>query len=175
VPDKPEKTPAEKFRPCVAALLVNSDGKLLVCERRDFANSWQFPQGGRDFGETPREALARELWEEISLLPASYEILEERPNYIYRFPVKHRRRGRYAGQKQVYFRCLFHGPDTLINLETKNPEFRAWRWIEPAAFDLLWLPEFKREVYREVINDFFKVEPLGVGVSGGGPEVRFRK
>ena len=175
MPNHPSKPPVEKFRPCVAALLVNTEGKLLVCERCDFANSWQFPQGGRDFGETPREALARELWEEISLLPAHYDIVDERPGYIYRFPVKHRRRGRYVGQQQVYFRCQFHGPDSLLNLETKQPEFRAFRWIEPADFDLLWLPEFKRDVYRKVINDFFGVEPQGVGVAGGGPEVRFRK
>jgi putative (di)nucleoside polyphosphate hydrolase len=153
VPNHSSKPPVEKFRPCVAALLINTEGKLLICERHDFANSWQFPQGGRDFGETPREALARELWEEISLLPAHYDV----------------------GQQQVYFRCQFHGPDSLLNLETKQPEFRDYRWIEPAEFDLLWLPEFKRDVYRKVINDFFGVEPQGVGVSGGGPEVRFRK
>jgi putative (di)nucleoside polyphosphate hydrolase len=175
VPDQPDKSPAEKFRPCVAALIVNAEGKLMVCERRDFANSWQFPQGGRDHGETPREALARELWEEISLLPASYDIEQERPGYIYRFPVKHRRRGRYVGQKQVYFLCRFKGPDSLIDLATKQPEFRSWMWIEPAEFDLQWLPDFKREVYHKVIKDFFNVEPKGVGVTGGGPEVRFRR
>lgn len=152
--------------------MINEEGKLLVCERRDFANSWQFPQGGRDFGETPREALARELWEEISVLPGHYDVVEERGGYRYRFPVRHRRRGRYVGQQQIYFRCLFHGPDSLINMETKNPEFRSFRWIDPAEFDLRWLPEFKRAVYRSVLQDFFGVEPLG---GDAGPDEQPKK
>ena len=141
--------------------MVNDEGKLLICERRDFSNSWQFPQGGRDYGETPREALARELWEEISVLPGNYDIVEERGGYRYRFPVRHRRRGRYVGQQQIYFRCRFHGPDSLINLATRQPEFRSYRWIDPGEFDLRWLPEFKRGVYLQVLRDFFGVNPQG--------------
>ena len=162
MPDKTDRPPVEKFRPCVACLLVNDEGKLLICERRDFADSWQFPQGGRDFGETPREALSREVWEELSLEPNTYDVLEERGGYRYRFPNRHRRRGKYVGQQQTYFRCKFHGPDTLINLETKQPEFRSFRWIVPAEFDLRWLPEFKRAVYAQVLCDFFSVvDPVG--------------
>ena len=142
--------------------MVNDEGKLLICERTDFSNSWQFPQGGRDYGETPREALSRELCEEISVLPGSYDVVEERGGYRYRFPVRHRRRGRYVGQQQIYFRCNFHGPDSLLNLETKHPEFRSFRWIDPKDFDLRCLPDFKRQVYHQVLRDFFGVEPMGV-------------
>ncbi len=162
VPPEPTKPPVEKFRPCVACLMVNAQGRLLICERLDFAESWQFPQGGRDYGETPREALARELVEEISLPPGSYDIVEERGGYRYRFPAKHRRRGRYVGQQQIYFRCRFTGTDDLLNLETEHPEFRRFKWIEPAEFDLRWLPEFKRDVYLKVMRDFFGVDPLGL-------------
>ena len=96
------------------------------------------------------------------MLPESYHVVEERGGYRYRFPVRHRRRGRYVGQQQIYFRCNFHGPDSLINLETKHPEFRSFRWIDPKDFDLRWLPDFKRQVYHQVLRDFFGVEPLGV-------------
>jgi putative (di)nucleoside polyphosphate hydrolase len=34
-------------------------------------------------------------------------------------------------------------------------EFKAYKWIRPEEFDLNWLPEFKREVYREVMDNFF--------------------
>ncbi|MBP7950186.1 MAG: NUDIX domain-containing protein [Verrucomicrobiales bacterium] len=147
----------ELFRPCVAALLQNEAGLILIAERCDFANSWQFPQGGQDEGETTRETLARELWEELSVLPEHYDVMEERQGYRYRFPVRHRRRGRYVGQEQAYFLCRFHAPDDVVNLETKHPEFRSWRWIRPEEFDLGWLPDFKREVYRRVLADFFAV------------------
>ncbi len=149
---------AELFRPCVAAILQNSADQIFIAERKDFANSWQFPQGGQDDGETPREALARELFEELSLPQSSYSILEERAGYIYRFPARHKRWGKYSGQDQVYFLCKFHGPDSLINLQTAHPEFRNWRWIAPEDFDLMWLPDFKRGVYRQVLVDFLGVK-----------------
>lgn len=131
---------------------------ILVCERLDFSGSWQFPQGGIDPGESPREALARELMEEISLPPSAYVVIGERQGYRYRFPAKHLKRGRFAGQEQVYFLCRFLGPESLINLNTEHPEFQNWRWILPHEFDLRWLPEFKRAVYAEVLRDFFGVE-----------------
>jgi hypothetical protein len=37
----------------------------------------------------------------------------------------------------------------------EHPEFRAWKWIKPAEFQLAWLPEMKREVYCQVFRDFF--------------------
>ena len=42
-----------------------------------------------------------------------------------------------------------------VNINQKPKEFSAYRWIEPTEFDLDWLPEFKREVYRQVMKDFF--------------------
>ena len=154
----PARVPDEPYRPCAAAVVQNEAGMILICERRDFAESWQFPQGGIDEGETPREALARELMEEISLPPAAYQIKEERPGYRYHFPERHRKRGKFIGQEQVYFLCRFQGEDSVFDLETAHPEFRRWRWILPHEFDLRWLPEFKRGVYREVLRDCFEVE-----------------
>lgn len=145
------------YRPCVAALLLNPEGLLLVAERKDFVDSWQFPQGGIDPGETPRVALVRELNEELSLEPAHFEILEEKGGYKYEFPKKHRRWGKYIGQEQTYFTCRMTAADEVVNLETEHPEFRSWKWIQPSDFQLSWLPEFKRDVYRKVLADFFDV------------------
>ena len=152
---------AKYYRPCVAALIQNPAGLLLVAERRDFKNSWQFPQGGIDEGETAREALVREMGEELSLHKRDFSILEERPGYRYEFPAKHRRWGKYLGQEQTYFRCQFLSGDDAINLETSQPEFRRWKWIRPEEFSLKWLPEFKRGVYQQVMRDFFGVEAIG--------------
>ena len=149
------------YRPCVAALIQNHAGLLLIAERRDFKNSWQFPQGGIDEGETARDALVRELGEELSLHKRDFTILEERPGYRYEFPAKHRRWGRYLGQEQTYFRCEFLGSDAAINLETAHTEFRRWKWIRPEEFSLAWLPEFKRAVYQQVMQDFFGLDLHG--------------
>ena len=146
------------YRPCVAALLVNAAGRLLVAERRDFRESWQFPQGGIDKGETAVAALVREMGEELSLGAEDFAIEEQRGGYRYDFPSTHRRWGKYCGQEQTYFRCRFTGKDEAIDLATEHPEFGRWKWIRPEEFQITWLPEFKREVYRKVLRDFFQVE-----------------
>ena len=38
-----------------------------------------------------------------------------------------------------------------------NKEFRSYRWVQPADFDLDSLPAFKRGVYEQVLRDFFGV------------------
>ena len=149
--------PASLYRPNVAAILTNRAGRILVGERMEVPNSWQFPQGGLEPGETPEEALPRELREELSLEPSDYTVEEKRGPYRYLFAAGHTKKG-YLGQEQTYFRLRFRGPESRINPATADPEFRAVRWIEPAAFSLSWLPEMKREVYRQVFRDFFALK-----------------
>ena len=62
------------------------------------------------------------------------------------------------GQEQTYFLCQLKSDAPPVNVNQRQPEFRAYRWILPAEFDLDWLPVFKRDVYREVMRDFFQVE-----------------
>ncbi len=147
----------EKYRPNVAAIMMNPSGKILVAERIQIPDSWQFPQGGVDKGETPREALLREVEEELGLPSSSYSILEERGGYRYQFPEGLKRWKKYCGQEQTYFLCKFTGDDSQINIETAHPEFSAWKWIDPSDFDLGWVVDFKRDVYVQVLRDFFKV------------------
>jgi putative (di)nucleoside polyphosphate hydrolase len=153
---------AEIYRPNVAALLVNREGRLLIAERIRHRNAWQFPQGGVDRGEDPDEALVRELGEEIGLRPGLIEVVMRKGGYRYRFPKPMRRFGRNIGQEQTYYLCRFLGTDADINLKTSHPEFRSFKWIAPHEFRLEWLPEFKRAVYRQVMQDFF-----GVSLPGG--------
>lgn len=54
----------------VACALVNEYGKVLINERpvgKDYAGYWEFPGGKVDKGETPEEAIIRELKEEINI------------------------------------------------------------------------------------------------------------
>ena len=54
-----------RYRPNVAALIVNPVGNLLICERWTIPGAWQFPQGGVDSGESLEQALYREVREEV--------------------------------------------------------------------------------------------------------------
>ncbi len=132
---------------------------MLVCERSGKKGAWQFPQGGIDKGESPKQALFREVREEIGVRRKKLTIVKKKSGYRYSFPDGKRKWGRWRGQKQIYFLCRFHGDDKDIDLGKKTrAEFQDYRWIYPDEFDLAWLPGFKRKVYRKVIRDFFKID-----------------
>jgi putative (di)nucleoside polyphosphate hydrolase len=106
--------------------------------------------------------LFREVREEIGLEAEHYEVTAMRKGYRYLYPEdirekKVRKHGSH-GQEQTYFLCRLKAGAPPVNVDQKPREFRAYRWIVPQEFDLDWLPEFKREVYRTVMRDFFKVE-----------------
>lgn len=71
------------FRVSLKAVIFNKDGYVLVVKEIG-RNWWDLPGGGIDHGESVREALARELYEEVSLTGEfEYEaILTEDPRYL---------------------------------------------------------------------------------------------
>ena len=145
-----------KYRPNVAAILQNPSGQVLVCERIGVAGAWQFPQGGVNKGESRDEALVRELGEELSLRSDDFQVLDTKGPYRYLFSNGRKKKG-YDGQEQFYYLALLKAHESRINVHTEYREFQAFRWISASQFDLAWLPEFKREVYRAVLYDFFGV------------------
>lgn len=90
----------------VAVALLEREGKVLICRRRnDQAHSgkWEFPGGKVEPGETPGQALVRELGEELGVLA---EAFEEVCRYEFAYPGKPAiclaffRVDRYAGSPQ---------------------------------------------------------------------------
>ena len=146
-----------RYRPNVAAVVLNAAGQILLGERMRWRDSWQFPQGGLDGDESPEEGLRRELREEISLEPADYVVEARCGPYRYLFPAGWTKKG-YDGQEQHYFRLRLLASESKVNVHTAHPEFRAARWIDPAKYSLAWLPEMKHAVYREVFREFFGLE-----------------
>ena len=114
--------------------------------------AWQFPQGGIDEGENPKEALMRELKEEIGT--DEVEILGEYPQWIsYDFPEEVRAKMQpFDGQNQRYFFVRLK-PNAKINLQTDTPEFLSYRFVEIAEVFRL-VKSFKKEVYSKVLNYF---------------------
>jgi putative (di)nucleoside polyphosphate hydrolase len=150
------------YRPNVGAALFNRQGLIFVARRAHFPNAegpaggWQLPQGGIDAEEDPREAVLRELQEEIGT--ANAEILGEHPDWLtYDLPPEllgvalH---GRYRGQRQRWFALRFLGEDSEIRLDLDpHPEFDAWRW---ASLDELpgLAVGFKRPIYETLATSF---------------------
>jgi putative (di)nucleoside polyphosphate hydrolase len=146
------------YRPNVAALIERDNGEVFIAERLGVKGAWQFPQGGVDAGESLEAAFYRELEEEIGVKPQLVEVLEIRSGYRYAFPKGRLKYGIYGGQEQTYYRCRFLGKDTDIRLDAHQREFSRWRWIQPALYQLAWVPKFKREVYRQLFLDFYQMD-----------------
>ena len=150
------------YRPNVGAVLFNRDGLVLVARRADLPNAeapaggWQLPQGGIDEGEDPRQAVLRELAEEIGTDRA--EVIGEHDAWLtYDLPPELlgvALKGRFRGQKQRWFALRFLGVDGDIRLDADpHPEFDAWRWVELGELPGLAVP-FKREIYEVLVQSF---------------------
>lgn len=155
-----------KYRPNSAIILQNAAGRILIAERIDVRGAWQFPQGGAAPGEAPLQTLHREVREELGLDEGAYEVLEMRGPYRYEFRPG-RKKESFTGQEQMYFRARILDETLLPEGPVRSEEFRAVRWIQPAEFEIQWVPDFKRGVYRQVFQDFFGILPGGDLVTGG--------
>jgi len=54
----------------VTAAIIKRCGKILIAKRSstsNLPNKWEFPGGKVESGETPKECLQRELWEEFEI------------------------------------------------------------------------------------------------------------
>ncbi|MFN3397182.1 MAG: RNA pyrophosphohydrolase [Sulfurimicrobium sp.] len=144
------------YRPNVGIVLCNARNEVFW-GKRIREHSWQFPQGGIKSGESPEQAMFRELHEEVGLKPEHVRILGRTQDWLhYDVPqhwVRREWRGSYRGQKQIWFLLRLVGRDCDVRLRaTSHPEFDAWRWHH------YWIPlesviEFKREVYRLALNE----------------------
>jgi len=153
-----QKMPKKPYRPCVAIVLFNRDGKVLVAERNDVdAACWQLPQGGIDRGENPVNAALRELEEEIGTAAAT--IIAEAPDWSnYDWPAdieKTPGKGRFRGQRVKPVALQFAGTDSDIDLATEHPEFRAWKWVDLEEIPAL-IVSFKKPLYRAIVAAFLK-------------------
>ena len=144
------------YRPNVAIILRNASGEILICQRCDWPECWQFPQGGMKKGETPLEALHREVEEELGLLPSDYRVLSSKGPYRYLFADGRNKKG-YDGQEQQYYLAELTNAEARIRYDASD-EFQDARWVAPGAYELQWIAPMKQAVYAQVFRDFFGLE-----------------
>jgi putative (di)nucleoside polyphosphate hydrolase len=156
------------YRLGVGIMLFNGRNEVFVGQRVDNpADAWQMPQGGIDEGEDPLGAAWREMQEEIGTDKADL-VAESKGWLSYDLPAELADRiwkGRFRGQRQKWFALRFRGSDRDINIATKHPEFRSWKWAPMAELPTMIVP-FKRKLYRDLTLEFAHVlSPPAAGAS----------
>jgi 8-oxo-dGTP diphosphatase len=108
----------------VVAGLIVKDGKLLVCQRtrhQTMPLKWEFPGGKIEEGEQPRDALRRELDEELGILA---KVGDEVKRIQHEYP--------NGGMVELRFFVV-----RAYEREIENRIFRDMQWAEPKE-----LPKF---------------------------------
>lgn len=155
------------YRANVGIVLLNSRNQVFWGKRAR-QNSWQFPQGGIKSGETPTQAMYRELAEETGLQSVHVEILGRTREWLrYDVPAcwtRHDLRKNYRGQKQIWFLLRMLGRDCDVSLKTcTHPEFDAWRWNQYWV-ELESVVEFKRQVYHQALRELSRLLDYEAGL-----------
>lgn len=147
------------YRPCAGIMLANTNGQVFVGCRIDYKDSdiWQMPQGGIEEGEEPRDAALRELSEETGICASKVEIIaQSQDELFYDLPdelIGKLWKGKWRGQRQIWFLMRFKGNDGDINIATAHPEFSAWQWVDPQQLPQLVVP-FKKRLYEIILSEF---------------------
>lgn len=117
---------AEAVRTVVAGICQN-DGLILICQRRHdamFPLKWEFPGGKVEPGESPRVALARELFEELGI---EAQIGAE----IYR--TRHRYPELPFELELIFYAFTLKGSAAAL----RNQAFEQIAWLAPQALPTL--------------------------------------
>ena len=110
----------------VAAVIRDGEGRIFATQRGygPYKDGWEFPGGKIEPGETPEEALKREIREELD---AEIEVAEPAGRIEYDYPEFHL-------SMDCFFCVLLSGAPIL-------KEHEAAKWLRPEELDsVAWLP-----------------------------------
>ena len=110
----------------VAAIIHDAEGRIFATQRGygEWKDGWEFPGGKMEAGETPEEALRREIWEELETR-IELERLVETVEWDY-------------PQFHLTMHCYLC---RVVSGRLELKEHEAARWLEKEELDEVdWLP-----------------------------------
>ena len=123
----------------VVAAIIHDNGKILATQRGygEFKDGWEFPGGKMQPGETPEEAIIREIKEELRITIKPEKLLM---TVEYDYPTFHL-------TMHCFFSVITAGTIGLV-------EHEAMAWLEESQLESVsWLPadiEVVRELQRHL-------------------------
>jgi len=130
----------------VVAALIESEGKILSCQRRSggrFGLMWEFPGGKQEPGEAPAEALRRELREELGVAATiGAEI--------------YRTRHQYAEISEP-LELIFFGA-SADPAQVQNHVFEQIQWRTPESLPELDFLPADRELIEKIANGTLRIK-----------------
>ena len=126
----------------VVAAIIERDGRILIGRRKPDQShplQWEFPGGKVEPGETPEDALARELAEELAVLKVQgREMARQEFTYPGKDPIE----------------LIFYRVESFTG-EPKNRVFHEMRWERRSALGALDFVEGDREFLRRFCSHHF--------------------
>jgi 8-oxo-dGTP pyrophosphatase MutT (NUDIX family) len=169
--DRADPTAGLRIRQAARALLVDPDDRVLLV-RFEFpaGTRWALPGGGLEPGETPEDALRRELEEEVGLHDPDIG-----PHIWTRLHVIAFLDGKWDGQREQIHLVRTHRfePNPALNPDELEREYvfelRWWHLHEireatAAAEGRLFVPELLGEHLAEILAGRLPDPPLDVGI-----------
>lgn len=119
------------YRKGVSALILNKDNEVLLVNLESFEPQFfAIPGGGVESGEIPKEAVYREIKEEISIKRDPLELIgisKEPLRLLFKNGKLSRDGVEYDGMEREFFGFLFTGDDSEIVLQPE--EIRSYKWV----------------------------------------------
>ena len=125
----------------VVAAIIHDEGRIFATQRGygDYKDGWEFPGGKMELGESPEEALKREIWEELETKIIVEHLVQ---TVEYDYPKFH--------LKMHCFWCHIESGQLVLK------EHEAARWLNPEDLDSVdWLPADK-VVVKKLQGCFYK-------------------
>ncbi|MCS7091726.1 MAG: NUDIX domain-containing protein [Patescibacteria group bacterium] len=146
------------YRRGVIGVITNKEREILIVQMIAYGvNDWRFPGGGIEDGESPENALLRELGEELG---TDKFIIKKRSTILNRYEwsnemvqKQYRKRKRYyRGQEQIQFLVEFTGEKFDIRINSK--ELRQIKWVKKDEIKRYFNFKGQYEMAMNVFEEF---------------------
>ncbi len=144
-----------QWRQNVAAVILDDADNVLLGTTAGKSPYWHFPQGGVGKEECMRDAVLREVWEEVGIPPENCTILASYGGLRYTYRHKNKKSERWVGQEQTYFMIRCAGVQPAASAKALSDEFAELRWVPWRQLTADMFVPFKREAVMQALEAFF--------------------